>query len=213
MNLILHPIIILLFVGIVIGSVVEWAIYRKINRNRYRRTSWQYLLAFGMCLFIALKVSFKVQLWRLFGHQVQDSKLLFLLVLFISILILNTIIIWIFQRFDKIGLKRAIVSIALCSIIVFPILTGLPMLAFWPPLAQLSFPDTTQYASEFTEKKFSEVKSGMSMNAVQALLGTPIRRGAGWWDYTQSGGSYHVRRIYFSHEGKVIRKKAYYYID
>ncbi len=84
------------------------------------------------------------------------------------------------------------------------------MLAFWPPLAQLSFPDTTQYASEFTEKKFSEVKSGMSMNAVQALLGTPIRRGAGWWDYTQSGGSYHVRRIYFSHEGKVIRKKAYY---
>lgn len=86
------------------------------------------------------------------------------------------------------------------------------MLAFYPPLAYFVFPDTTQYASGFTEEKFSKVKLGMNTNDVQELLGCPVRQGAGWWHYTQSGGSYHIRRIYFSGD-KVVKKETYYYID
>lgn len=77
----------------------------------------------------------------------------------------------------------------------------------------------TQYAKGYSNHGFSQIKHGASELEVIELLGEPIKR---WTDhndvlrfsYSKYVGceNYHIRQVIFD-EGKVISKRAYYYMD
>lgn len=80
----------------------------------------------------------------------------------------------------------------------------------------------TRYAPRFSERKFAEVRAGMSMDAVITLLGQPCHRGSGRnsvrWSYTQDGKclwadwAWLGREIVFK-DGRVVERVSRIYHD
>ena len=80
----------------------------------------------------------------------------------------------------------------------------------------------TRYAPGFSERKFAEVRAGMSMDEVVALLGQPYHKGEGRnsirWSYTQDGKcswadwAWFGREIVFKH-GRVVERVSCIYYD
>ena len=80
----------------------------------------------------------------------------------------------------------------------------------------------TRYASGFSERKFAEVRAGMSMDEVITLLGEPYHRGVGRSSvrrsYTQDGKCFWAdwawlgREIVFK-DGRVVERISRIYYD
>ena len=80
----------------------------------------------------------------------------------------------------------------------------------------------TRYAPGFSERKFAEIKAGMSMDEVITLLGEPYHRGGGRnsvrWSYTQDGRcswadwAWLGREIVFK-DGRVVERISRIYYD
>ena len=78
------------------------------------------------------------------------------------------------------------------------------------------YPESTNYATGYSHKKFLEIRTGMSEKEVLHILGQPIER---WpnrnvisFCYTKSNDSYRIRQIDILN-GKVIEIRGYYYLD
>lgn len=80
----------------------------------------------------------------------------------------------------------------------------------------------TRYASGFSERKFAEIRAGMSMDEVTTLLGEPCHKGLGRnfvrWSYSQDGGCFWAdwawlgREIVFK-DGRVVERISRIYYD
>ena len=80
----------------------------------------------------------------------------------------------------------------------------------------------TRYAPGFSERKFAEVRAGMSMDEVIALLGQPYHSGSGRnsvrWSYAQDGKCFWTdwawlgREIVFK-DGRVVERVSLVYYD
>jgi hypothetical protein len=80
----------------------------------------------------------------------------------------------------------------------------------------------TRYAPGFSERKFAQVRVGMSMDEVVILIGEPYHRGRGRnsvrWSYTQDGECFWAdwawlgREIVFK-DGRVVERISRIYYD
>jgi outer membrane protein assembly factor BamE (lipoprotein component of BamABCDE complex) len=80
----------------------------------------------------------------------------------------------------------------------------------------------TQYATGYSDRAFSQVRTDMSSDDVLRILGEPLTRATwsswpeGEWGYSQpasSSGHYHLRTVRFSADGKVSAAYKLFYFD
>jgi hypothetical protein len=81
-------------------------------------------------------------------------------------------------------------------------------------------PDTTVYASGFSEERWAHVEEGQSQSTVRAHLGTPLRVWSGaegeLWAYSQQRSgtdNYRQRLVRFGSDGRVLEKEETCYVD
>lgn len=123
----------------------------------------------------------------------------------------------------------AVALFAVAVIVVFP--------AF---VLELVLPDQTVYAAGFSDERLGQVRPGMKAQDVLTILGPPLAvaiepadrqtyvrpwkdrpsdtTGARriWWEYSKHGrlyGSYNVRAVEFTPDGKVVAVEQHYYQD
>ena len=80
----------------------------------------------------------------------------------------------------------------------------------------------TRFAAGYTDRAFSEIRPGMTINEVLRILGEPLDRATwtswpeGEWQYSQpasSTGHYHLRTVRFSDDGRVSAAYKVFYFD
>jgi hypothetical protein len=72
-----------------------------------------------------------------------------------------------------------------------------------------------EHAPGYSAKAFAKVRVGMTSDEVLALLGEPLMRlnRSTLWRYARSGGSFSLRDISFSRDGKVTAINKDFYWD
>jgi hypothetical protein len=90
----------------------------------------------------------------------------------------------------------------------------------WIFYALFAGQDTTEFAPQFDEAKFSRIVKGMDRNQVLGVLGEPLAKYPEGncdetWHYSRGapGLNYWFRLVWFDCAGKVLATQSYYWVD
>jgi YD repeat-containing protein len=203
--------LILFAIGLLVSSILSCLIYKMVDKSSTIKIKYYFT-----SILIGL-VSIFLFTTRYFFTK--DSKVLCAVAVFISFMIMYSIVLFLFQKSFRNYLLNNVVISFLSAFISSALITSFPMLVFVPPICSFAWPDTTVYSPSYTEADFQKIKTGMTMNEVEEILGAPIRKvganeDAEKWMYSKSkyDSHYYWRSVCFKNR-KVLKKEAYFYVD